>query len=105
MNTKFLSIFVLAILVVGLSTVSAVSATVSGVSQSVPKDKIMPLVVSEGIKIVKVVERSNNHISTSSKKKIRQLIRRDHSLPTIRVIPFVPKEILPKPIIVTPSAS
>ena len=52
MNIKFLSIFVLTILVVGLSTVSAVAATDSGVSQSVLKDKIMPLVVCEGIKIV-----------------------------------------------------
>lgn len=81
MNIKFLSIFVLTILVVGLSTVSAVAATDSGVSQSVLKDKIMPLVVCEGIKIVKLLKDQNTHISTSSKKKIRQ--RGDHSLPTI----------------------
>lgn len=105
MNTKFLSIFVLAILVVGLSTVSAVAATDGGVSQSVPKDKLMSFVICKGIEGVKVVERRNTPIVTSSKKKIRQIIRRDHSLPTIRVIPFDPSKIVPKPIIVTPVES
>lgn len=75
MNIKFLSIFVLAILVVGLSTVSAVAATDSGVSQSVPKDKLMSFVICKGIEGVKVVERRNTPIVTSSKKKVRQIIR------------------------------
>lgn len=94
MNNKLISILVLTILVVGLSTIGAVAATDSGISQ----DKVMSLAICECIEMVKVVGTANGDVSDGNVAS-NTIIKKGNS---IKGVPFVFK--LPKPIIITPGA-